>query len=258
VKSEQLPFVKLVSALFDSGLWARMSAGARALYPALLRFSDGQFKPVYPGTKRLMDMTGFKHKKSIRDARQELVRLGLISIATGSGRENTYYNFRFDWARGDTGMPHSGRLADPSPGDGTLPQRAPEMTPGGPEQPPPYNQIQITIHNHPEKGDEMRKLQSRFGEDRVRSALTELNLAGMEASPANVERILSRGWLPLRSSLAGMISPESLRLLDAALLEDTGSALIFQASLPEHLKKILTRHGGDIEFVHSTDQTAVR
>lgn len=258
MKTEQLPFVKLVSALFDSGLWARMSAGARALYPALLRFSDGQFKPVYPGTRRLMDMTGFKHKKSIRDARQELVRLGLISIATGSGRDNTYYSFRFDWVKGDTRAPLPGAWSAPPPGDSAHPHRVMGGSQGGAEGPPPYNQIQITIHNHPEKGDEMQKLQSKFGEERVRSALSELNLAGMEASPANVERILSRGWQPLRSSLAGMISPESLRLLDQALVTDTGSALVFHASLPEHLKKILTRHGGDIEFVHSTDQTAVR
>lgn len=91
----------------------------------------------------------------------------------------------------------------------------------------------------------------------MRSALSELNLAGMEASPANVER-LARLAAASVFGLQGMISPESLRLLDAALIGDTGSSLLFQASLPEHLKKILTRHGGDIEFVHSTDQTAVR
>lgn len=258
MKNEQLPFVKLASALFDSGLWARMSAGARALYPALLRFSDGHYKPVYPGTRRLMDMTGFKHKKSIREARQELVRLGLVSIATGSGRENTFYHFRFDWVKGDTPITPSGSQKHPSPGYAPDPLGVTEGAPAGAAGGPPYNQIQITIHNHPEKADEMRKLQTRFGADKVRSALTELDLAGMEASPANVERILSRGWGPLRSSLSGMISPESLRLLDAALVEDTGLTLIFQASLPEHLKKILTRHGGDVEFVHSTDQTAVR
>jgi len=103
----------------------------------------------------------------------------------------------------------------------------------------------------------MIQLRSRFGEEKVQSALAELGLAGMETSPANVERILYRGWAPLRATLANMISPESLRLLDAAIVSD-GEPIVFRTTLPEHLKKILTRHGGHIEFVHSTDQTAVR
>lgn len=257
MKSEQLPFVKLVSALFDTGLWARMSAGARALYPALLRFSDGQFKPVYPGTRRLMDMTGFKHKKSIREARRELVRLGLVSFAAGSGRENTYYHFRFDWTKGDTSVPLSGLRQSPSPGEQHASPWEDPGSPGGGREAPPYNQIQITINNHPERADEMLRLKTRYGEDQVRCALKELGLAGMEASPANVERILSRGWAPLRASLSGMISPESLRQLESALISE-GEVLVFRAALPEHLKKILTRHGGRVEFVHSTDQAAVR
>jgi len=81
---KDLPYAKLVVALFDSGLWARMSAAARALYPALLRFSDGQFKPVFPGTTVLLKMTGFKQKSTLRRAREELVELGLIQFRAGA------------------------------------------------------------------------------------------------------------------------------------------------------------------------------
>ena len=96
MKAHELPFFKVVTPLIDSGVWGRMSAAARTLYPVLLRFSDGSFKPVYPGSRLLLKLTGFKQKSSIRKARNELIELGLVSVTTGSGRKNTCYHFRFD------------------------------------------------------------------------------------------------------------------------------------------------------------------
>src|SRR5690606_13774350 len=126
-------------ALIDSGVWARMSGAARTLYPVLLRFSDRNFKPVYPGTKRLLELTGFKQKASLRRARAELVDLGLITLATGSGRTNTRYHFCFD---GVATAPPTGSAERPSVG---LAEPLPGVfagLPGGSLEDPPYNQIQ--------------------------------------------------------------------------------------------------------------------
>ncbi|MBL8018181.1 MAG: helix-turn-helix domain-containing protein [Leptospirales bacterium] len=262
MKGESLPFAKLVTALFDRGVWARMSAAARALYPVLLRFSDGQFKGVYPGASRLMELTGFKHKKSIREARNELISLGLITATRGTGRTNTYYQFRFDWV-GDTAGYPTGALQSP-PGEAG---RAPQGVPGHPLrmdlEGPTHNQIHISITNHVQSGipAELENLRKRFGEERVRRALSECDLAGLDGNPANVESILSgkrRLWSATREKLAGMISPDSLRLIEEGLLADDGSSLRFDAGLPAHLKKILTRHTGRVEFVHSTEKPAAK
>lgn len=262
MKGESLPFAKLVTALFDRGVWARMSSAARALYPVLLRFSDGQFKGVYPGASRLMELTGFKHKKTIREARNELIALGLITATRGTGRTNTYYQFRFDWVGDTVGYPTgissvlSGGIDRGSQGGSEHPLR---MGPEGPT----HNQIHISITNHVQSGipAELENLRKRFGEDRVRRALSECDLAGLDGNPANVESILSgkkRLWSVTREKLAGMISPDSLRLIEVALLTDDGSILRFDASLPAHLKKILTRHTGRVEFVHSTEKPAAQ
>lgn len=205
-----------------------------------------------------MEMTGFKHKKSIREARKELVSLGLVSVTTGSGGSNTYYHFRFDWAARGPAVSLRGAPESPGPGHAEHPGEPAGAPGGGGAASPPYNQIHITIHNHQEGAEALNQLRSRFGEDKVRTALSELSLAGMEASPANVERILATRWGRLQKDLAATLSPESMRILSEAFVSESGQRLVFSDSIPEHLKKILTRHGGRVEFVQSTDQALVR
>jgi len=209
-----------------------------------------------------MKLTGFKHKKSIREARNELVSLGLISITRGNGRLNTYYSFRFDWV-GDTLVPPSG-ISMSSPGEhGGLSLGVVAGAPGALPQSPPHNQIHISITNNVQTQlpEELSNLIKRFGDMKVRRAVTECDLAGMDVTPANVESILSaklKRWLALREQLGETISPESLRAMESSLIAEAGDVLVFQSELAPHLKKILTRHGGRVEFVHSSEKPAAQ
>ncbi len=259
---EQLPYFKFVSALIDRGLWARMSSAARTLYPVLLRFSDRNFKPVFPGAQTLLRLTGFKQKASLRKARRELTALGLISVTEGSGRRNTFYHFRFDWAHEDT--PQGATNATPSEAPGRLPAVHPEDPPGFPEHSPGgsdqdsrYNQIHISINNNvPQEGghteipdsDRMEFLVRRFGADAVELARSECALAGAPADVRNLQKILYRNqgghgdsWTELRKYLSGRISPGSLAEIEQAFREESRGVFVFSDNLPEHIKELLRR-----------------
>ncbi|MFN3247238.1 MAG: helix-turn-helix domain-containing protein, partial [Leptonema sp. (in: bacteria)] len=147
----ELTYFKFVCELIDAGIWAKMSPAARTLYPVLLRFSDRNFSPVYPGSKKLMELTGFKQKSSLRKARNELVELGLISITLGNGRKNTIYHFRFDWItpRGTQKYPSESRNPTTTEGSNSTPVGDTGVAAPGYSPIPPYNQIQISINNHP-------------------------------------------------------------------------------------------------------------
>ncbi len=255
MSAQDLPYFKFVQALIDAGIWAKMSSAARTLYPVLLRFTDRHFSPVYPGSNRLLQLTGFKQKSSLRRAREELIALGLISTTPGTGRSNTVYHFRFDWAtpREATERP-SGEAAN-----------TPRVTPAAPPEvagsASPYNQIHISINNKPEMPagaakdpptDVWQELIQRYGAETVRRARNELELAGLPASPSDVQKILSgssasagmssgESWEDLREFLRERISPMSLEQLDRALLREGEGILVFRSSLPEHLKHLLGR-----------------
>ena len=115
-----ITFFKFATGIIESGLWAKMSATARTLYPVLLRFSDRNFKYVYPGAQCLMQLTGFKSKASLKRARKELVALGLISVQTGVGRRNTRYFFHFETIcppEGYSSIPLGGKNIPPREAD---------------------------------------------------------------------------------------------------------------------------------------------
>ena len=90
-------FFKFMKDIISSGVWAGLSAAARALYPVLCSFSDETFKVAWPGTDELLRLTGFKTKKSLQEAKKELVSNGLIDFTPGNGRTSTRYYFRFDY-----------------------------------------------------------------------------------------------------------------------------------------------------------------
>lgn len=242
---QDLPFFKFVQPLIDAGIWARMSPAARTLYPVLLRFSDRYFGPVYPGSQRLLELTGFKQKSSLRKAREELVSLGLVSLTPGSGRSNTVYHFRFDWVP-LRGVPMTPSEVSPLAPEGVMGQ------PGGAHPgPPPYNQIHISINNAksgPENGTEWQDLERRFGKEPVRLARSELELAGLSTEAASVEKILSGksrsaglSWGEIRGFLRDRISPGSLEMLEEAFLREDGDLLVFRGGLPEHLRHLVGR-----------------
>lgn len=91
------PYIRLMTDIIDSGVWAELSHAAKTLYPVLLKFSDYNFKPVWPNTETLMRLTGFKTKKSIVSAKKELTQAGLLFQVPGSGRTSTRYHFSFHY-----------------------------------------------------------------------------------------------------------------------------------------------------------------
>jgi len=95
--TENRHYIKFMSDIIDSGLWGRLSSSARALYPVLLKFSNQNFKPVWPGTDTLLGLTGFKTKKSIIQAKKELVEAGLLHFIPGTGRSSSQYFFAFNY-----------------------------------------------------------------------------------------------------------------------------------------------------------------
>lgn len=140
-------YFKFMSDIIDSGTWARLSSGARTLYPVLLKFSDQNFKKVWPSTSTLMKLTGFKNKRSIIDAKRDLVEAGLIHIIPGKGHKNTVYSFTFCYEREvhqyapqryqSTSL--SGAENPPSADNRVLPQGIVSAAP---------NNINITIQNN--------------------------------------------------------------------------------------------------------------
>lgn len=138
-------YIKFMSDIIDSGTWASLSSGARALYPVLLKFSDQNFKQVWPSTSTLLKLTGFKTKKSVIDAKKDLIDSGLIQTKSGSGHANSIYYFTFNYPGSkitplwDTPVYHPG-VEKSTPGEE-------ENTPRGDATGNP-NQINITITNN--------------------------------------------------------------------------------------------------------------
>ena len=251
--AKEMQYLKFVVALIDSGIWARMTPAARALYPVLLRFSDGHYKPVYPGTKRLLELTGFRQKASLRKARRELEDLRLISASRGSGTRNTLYRFHFEGVGGATESPR-GATGDPAPGHpdaiggpGMDPRGAHGMT-------PPYNQIQISINHHvPDSGIE--GLRVRFGDEMLRAAESECRLAGRDATAGNLEKILYQhsaphgaSWADVESYLGPRVSPGSLSMIKNSFKEHQNGVFVFRDDLPEHLRELLANVCGNVFF----------
>jgi len=138
------PYIRLMTDIIDSGVWANLSSAAKTLYPVLLKFSDSRFKPVWPGTEMLLKLTGFKTKKSIVHAKKELTQAGLIYQVPGHGKTATRYHFSFHYEGskitplGDTNIPRGGGIPVQTEGDKKSEERG-----GG----VPPNHINITISN---------------------------------------------------------------------------------------------------------------
>jgi hypothetical protein len=143
--SDYHPYIRLMTDIIDSGVWANLSSAAKTLYPVLLKFSDSKFKPVWPGTEMLLKLTGFKTKKSIVQAKKELTRAGLLYQVPGNGKTATRYHFSFHYEGskitplGDTNIPQGGVILDGIAGDKKADERGAGVSP---------NHINITISNN--------------------------------------------------------------------------------------------------------------
>lgn len=152
--SDYHPYIRIMTDIIDSGIWAELSSAAKTLYPVLLKFSDYNFKPVWPNTETLLRLTGFKTKKSIVQAKKELVSVGLLFQVPGSGRVSTRYHFSFNYPEskigplGDKKIPPRGIHSSASDEDKNSKEGA---IPGTP------NHINITISNENHWGKENGK-----------------------------------------------------------------------------------------------------
>ncbi|MBM4042175.1 MAG: helix-turn-helix domain-containing protein [Planctomycetes bacterium] len=95
-------FFKFMCELGTSGVWARLSKAAKAVYPMLGIHTDGSFKPVYPSLPRLMKLTGLS-RQGVLDGLRDLEAQGLIhrrsgrSNRQGEGNRQNIYEFAFDY-----------------------------------------------------------------------------------------------------------------------------------------------------------------
>ncbi len=255
----EMTYFKFVTDLIDSGIWAELSPAARTLYPVLLRFTDRNFKPVYPGSQTLLKLTGFKQKSSLRKARKELSEAGLIRIEEGTGRKNSRYFFRFDWR--DPKTPPWGAVSGPPEGAEVTPRGVHESQHREASSDPPYNQIHISINNHVQEADLKKLLNTepyvrRFGKRNVDLALSELELAGLEKTEENLKKILipsvsqkkRLSWPDIEKYLCEKISPGSLDILRQAFLKEEDGIFIFSDEIPKYLKNILQQLNTDVFF----------
>lgn len=276
---KDLTYFKFVCDLIDAGIWAKMSPSARALYPVLLRFSDRNFSPVYPGSKKLLELTGFKQKASLRKARRELVDLGLISITKGSGRKNTIYHFRFDWIplRESSTKPSEGDFINPVGANPIHPTPVSNPHPESHSWQPPYNQIHISINNNQStegtrksnieaKGpstfkDEFFELKKLYGSKNVELAISEAKLADLPITYANIEKILRSdttyvsNYKKLIETLKSKVSPSTLSAIQKAYLREESGFLVFSDSLPLYIRNILYKLSDNILFEPSQSST---
>lgn len=142
-----------MSDIIDSGLWGKLSPAAKTLYPVLLKFSDQNFKQVWPSNETLLKLTGFKTKKSITLGKKELIKEGLLQYRPGSGRTNSTYFFSFNYEGSkitplwDKKIPLSDIPKYHSESPSSTSQRSAEMTP---------NNLNITINNTQTTNEEIK------------------------------------------------------------------------------------------------------
>ncbi|MDH5718562.1 MAG: helix-turn-helix domain-containing protein [Spirochaetia bacterium] len=140
-------FFKFMHDIIDSCAWAKLSSAAKTLYPVLCRFSDDNFKYVWPGTEELLRLTGFKSKKSLQQAKKELFQTGLIDFIPGTGRTSTRYYFRFDYDKSTINLnDYRARTANRRGAVMATPEEAGYPPEKGTDTPP--KKIQININNN--------------------------------------------------------------------------------------------------------------
>ena len=157
--------------IIESGIWAKLSPAARALYPVLCSFTNENFKPAWPGTEKLLQQTGFKTKKSLQQAKKDLIAAGLIDVIPGTGRTPSRYYFRFEYQGCSIDIPQRDTEIPPRMVGQNTPEGYQPHQRGDTQIPP--NHIHININNQSDKQttllSEMRDLLEDFVRDRKNS-----------------------------------------------------------------------------------------
>jgi hypothetical protein len=222
------PYFKFMSDIIESGVWAELCSSARTLYPVLLKFSDSTFKPVWPNTETLMQLTGFKTKKSIIEAKKDLCKWGLLQIIPGTGHTSTRYYFTFNYP-GSKLAPQGYRFVDPrsseSSSSGGSPGGAQGISSGNP------NHIQITINNNQNK-TKIKKTTVYGEEDILRTNYK--HKSDQNQSPVSWKDFLQ--WA--KSSL----SESSYQQLSSLEVESDGKVLFFRSPVNQFLKQMIQKY----------------
>jgi len=220
-------FFKFMCDLGTSGVWAKLSKAAKAVYPMLGIHTDGTFKPVYPSIPRLVALTGLS-KKGVEDGLRDLEAHGLIrrrsgkSHRRGQGNRPNIYEFAFEYAGSALAYPGGKGLAthQPSP---LAPGPAPPWQRSSPEQesgePEPTQQQQPAIHlNVTLQQDERvaaaalellrryfddkaaQRLASKYPADYIREKVSLVERRARDSrlrnKPGYLRRALEDGWRP--------------------------------------------------------------
>lgn len=274
---EHFPYIKFLSDIIDSGVWATLSPAAKTLYLVLLKFSDQTFKPVWPSNESLIRLTGLKTKKSINEGKKDLVRAGLLQFVPGTGHKNSTYYFCFNYP-GSKIPPQGVIFGSPGGGFGSPPGVASDSREGGQTGNP--NNINITIHNTQNQKPKIEKkdlsldsLKDRYGENILSEAMEIARAQGLGENlhyirgicknlsgtkPPNFEHTSpaqsqspghspgkEASWIGFLEWCKGNLSRSSVEVLEKVQVEPDGKTLLVKDALPETLRMIITKYFTD-------------
>ncbi len=252
-------YIKFMSDIIDSGAWAKLSSASKTLYPVLLKFSDQNFKNVWPSTRLLLELTGFKSKKSIIEGKKELAEAGLLFFKPGSGRTNSTYHFSFNYKgsrftpQGATQIHLSGGQTNNSERYSPTPLSVPEVNP---------NHINITINNnHSIKQNEensKKELKKIYGDSVYNEALKNLvkkekmpNFKQMNEECLNLSRAsedndsaqhIIDSWKKFLHWSKLHLTKSSTVLFETLKIDVDGSTIYIPEILTEFQKQIINKY----------------
>ncbi|MEM7179524.1 MAG: helix-turn-helix domain-containing protein [Spirochaetota bacterium] len=251
--NDSSPYIKLMSDIIDTGLWAKLSPAARTLYPVLLKFSDKSFKPVWPGTGTLLQLTGFKSKKSITAAKKDLINAGLLHTKPGTGRTNTTYYFSFHYKHPQRGILGTHREVNRESAEGFV-KVVQEGRAAAPELDP--------INNYQKTSIDYEAIMNDYGIDIFNHCLAKAREKAMESNLIYIRKLCadysinnketvkkkntSQKWFSFLRWASGTITEASLQQLqDAYVKEEEGIIFIHEPSTTV-LKEIILRYFAEI------------
>ncbi|TGK01738.1 helix-turn-helix domain-containing protein [Leptospira langatensis] len=270
---EHYPYIKFLSDIIESGIWANLSPAAKTLYLVLLKFSDHTFKPVWPSNESLIRLTGLKTKKSINEGKKDLVRAGLLQFVPGTGHKNSMYYFCFNYP--GSKIPPQGGIFGTLGGGAEDASGASQSTPerGYPGNP---NNINITINNTQnqkptgtKKDLSLDSLAADYGDPILNEAIEIAKAQGFDENLHYIRGICKnlsgqrqpnfehrakapsstpdneRSWRGFLIWCQGNLSKSSLDLLEKTRVEPDGNTLLILDPVPDSLRLIITKYFTD-------------
>ncbi|EQA35933.1 DNA-binding helix-turn-helix protein [Leptospira inadai serovar Lyme str. 10] len=277
---EHYPYIKFLTDIIESGVWAHLSAAGKTLYLVLLKFSDQTFKPVWPSNEILLRLTGLKTKKSINEGKRDLVKAGLLQFVPGTGHKNTMYYFCFNYP--GSKIPPQGVIFGNPRGVEAGASGVQDGSPEGVREVSPNN-INITIHNTQNQKPDLRKEAQKLSLDflsreygpgilaeameiakaqnqegnlyYIRGICRNLSSAGKQpnfehrtgASPQdrNFSRSYEASWQGFLDWCKDLLSPSSVAVLQNIRVEPDGRTLLVIDPVPVALRTIVTKYFTD-------------